>query len=106
LHPTPNEDGTDGWRVVAEYPFGPNLRKVRYQHARIGSRKEAKETCVWEHLRKVFGTLQGGRKNPVYLNRIARERDQLESAIGFEGENKAEAAGNSVIRILHKRPDG
>ena len=85
----------DGWRVVAEYPFGPNLRKVRYQHGADRQQKgKPKKTCVWEHLKEgVWHTTKGGRKNPVYLNRIARERDQLESAIGFEGENKAEAAG-------------
>jgi hypothetical protein len=85
-----------GWRLEAEYDYGPGLRKVRFTHTSEFQRKgKPKKTCIWEHSRdRIWYSTKGDKKNPVYLNRVARERDQLETALGVEGENKADAAAD------------
>ena len=100
----------EGWQFEAEYDYAPGLRKVRFLHVSERQRKgKPKKICIWEHSRDgIWYTTKGGRKNPVYLNRVARQLDQLEAALGVEGENKADAAADfgyaafSIKELTHE----
>lgn len=85
-----------GYHPVAEFQFGVDLRKVRFDHKthRQEDKNRAEKTFRWEHLADgIWYSGDGGRPKPLYVNRIFRERDQLGLVIGFEGEAKADAAG-------------
>jgi uncharacterized protein (DUF927 family) len=85
-----------GFRKVAEHEYGVNLRKVRFEHesAEQADKNRAEKTFRWEHC--VSGTWysgDGGTPKPLYVNNVFRERDQVEFAVGCEGETKADVAG-------------
>lgn len=86
----------DGWRAVAEHPFGPALRKVRFEHTKLmqpGSNKPEK-TYRWEHFdNNHWWQGAGGQPKSLYLNSLFQARDQLGLVIGVEGEHKADLAG-------------
>jgi hypothetical protein len=78
-------------RRVAKFHYSSSLRKVRIEPGRNGRPKE----FIWEHLDgKVWTIGDGGIKNkPLYTNCLFRESDRLGIVIGFEGEAKADLAG-------------
>lgn len=82
----------DGWRIAAEFPYGPSLRKVRYEHTlRMQAGKARPEkTCRWEHFKngRWLSTL-GNLPVPLFVNATFHDRDQVSRAVGFEGEQKA-----------------
>ena len=84
------------YEPVAEFQYGPALRKVRYEHEtelQEGKRRPEK-TYRWEHLVDgVWYSGAGELPTPLYVNSIFQERDQLGLVLGFEGESKADAAG-------------
>lgn len=85
-----------GYDAVAEYHYGVNLRKVRFEHRaqQQPGKNRSKKSFRWEH--QVDGAWysgDGGLPKPLYVNTIFRERDQIGLAIGFEGEAKADTAG-------------
>ncbi|MBI4910804.1 MAG: AAA family ATPase [Acidobacteria bacterium] len=89
-----------GWRLKKEFEFGPELRKVRFEHmSDVQEDKErAEKTYRWEHLEGgKWWSGDGGKQKRLYANRAFWERDQVEIAIGFEGENKVDAAGEMSI---------
>jgi uncharacterized protein (DUF927 family) len=85
-----------GFLPVAEFEYGPQLRKVRFEHEtdlQEGKKRPAK-TYRWEHLSDgAWYSTDGGLPKPLYVNAVFRERDQLGLVIGFEGEAKADTAG-------------
>ena len=86
-----------GFRAVAEFDYGVGLRKVRFEHEseRQADKDRAVKTCRWEHLvGGVWYSGDGGVPKPLYLNGVLRERDQAGLAVGFEGEAKADLAGD------------
>ena len=89
-----------GFAVAHEYGYGPNLRKVRFEHkSRLQEVKNRPEkTFRWEH--RVAGTWlsgDGGMPTPLYVNDAFREREQIGLVVGFEGEAKADLAGTFGI---------
>src|SRR5450432_2753975 len=86
-----------GFRVVAEFQFREDLRKVRLDHStklQAGKQRPDK-TFVWEY-RATDGSWYSGAgtgPKPLYVNSVFAERDQAGLAIGFEGEAKADLAG-------------
>lgn len=86
-----------GFRAVAEFDYGVGLRKVRFEHEseRQADKDRATKTCRWEHLvGGVWYSGDGGVPKPLYVNGVLRERDQVGLAVGFEGEAKADLAGD------------
>jgi putative DNA primase/helicase len=86
-----------GFYVVAEFIYDESHRKVRFEHnfVRQANKDRPKKTFRWEHLKS--GCWYSGRGKipiPLYVNRIFRERDQAGTALGFEGEAKANLAGD------------
>ena len=81
--------------MVAEYEYGLNLRKVRFEHGtkeQEGKNRAAK-TFRWEYSADgVWYSGDGGIHKPLYANSVFRERDQVGVVVGFEGEGKADAA--------------
>lgn len=85
-----------GYHAVTEFPFGANLRKVRFEHEtqQQEDKKRAAKTYRWEHLADgIWYSGDGGLPKPLYGNSVFRERDQIGFVIGFEGEAKADIAG-------------
>jgi hypothetical protein len=85
-----------GYLASAEFQYGPSLRKVRFEHQseKQGDKDRAKKTFRWEHcVNGVWYSGDGGIPKPLYVNQIFRERDQVELVVGFEGEAKADLAG-------------
>jgi hypothetical protein len=85
-----------GFHVVAEYPYGTQLRKVRFEHAleQQEGKARAKKEFRWEHLAgETWLSGDGGIPKPLYMNRVFRERNQPGLTLGFEGEAKADIAG-------------
>ena len=85
---------------MAEFAFGARLRKVRFEHesARQAHKDRAAKDYRWEHL--VDGSWfsgDGGLSKPLYVNRAFLERDHAGVVVGFEGEAKADLAGESGI---------
>jgi hypothetical protein len=76
---------------VALFPYSPDLRKVRLEPGLEGKPK----SFVWEHRAGDSWKRCHGCKHeiPLYGNRIFRERDQLGAVLVFEGEAKADLAG-------------
>ena len=100
--PRPAGDGRrqlerDGWIVAAEFAYGKNLRKVRFEHrsgVQAGKGRPAK-TFRWEHQRgSQWYAGDGGETKLLYVNAAFRERDQIGLAVGVEGEAKADALGD------------
>jgi hypothetical protein len=78
---------------VAEFYYGPDLRKVRLERPTTDGSKPQK-SFRWEHREgENWKSGDGGFQKPLYTNQLFREREQLEIALGFEGEAKAELAG-------------
>lgn len=85
-----------GYHAVAEFPFGVDLRKVRFEHNTKlqEDKKRPEKTFRWEHLSGgTWNSGDGGVPKPLYVNSLFRERDQIGLVIGFEGEAKADIAG-------------
>jgi hypothetical protein len=85
-----------GFQAVVEHQYGQNLRKVRFEHQ--SNQQEGKnrpeKTFRWEHKANgVWYSGDGDLPKPLYVNDVFRERDQVEFAMGFEGEAKADVAG-------------
>ena len=74
-----------------------HLRKIRFEHktkTQPGKGKPEK-TFRWEHReagRWWFG--KGDKDTPLYVNATFRKRDQAGIVVGFEGEAKADVAGD------------
>ena len=85
-----------GYVGVAEYQYSADLRKVRFAHITTlqEDKKRPEKTFRWEHL---FGGIwysgDGGLPKPLYVNSVFRDQDQIGLVIGFEGEAKADVAG-------------
>jgi hypothetical protein len=84
---------------VAVFPYSPDLRKVRLEPGLDGKPK----SFVWEHGAGDSWERCHGCKHeiPLYGNRIFRERDQLGIVLVFEGEAKADLAGE-LAAFSHK----
>lgn len=83
------------FRVAAIFPYGVFLRKVRMEHeSRKTSKGRPEKTFIWEH-RDGDNWLsgKGGQVTPLYVNEQFRSNDQVETALGLEGEQKADYAG-------------
>jgi hypothetical protein len=85
-----------GFHAVAEHQYGPKLRKVRFEHE-SGQQEEKsrpEKTYRWEHRADSdWYSGDGDLPKPLYINDVFRERDQVEFALGLEGEAKADLAG-------------
>ena len=85
-----------GFCAVAEFQYGSHLRTVRFDHLselQDGKRRPAKQ-FRWEHCKDgIWCSGDGDLPKPLYVNRLFRERDQVGQAVGFEGEAKADLAG-------------
>ena len=90
----------DGFRVVAEHPFGDRVRKVRFEHQskKQASKDRPEKTFRWEHLAEdVWYSGDGDLPKPLYVNDSFRKLGQVSLAVGFEGEGKADLAGGMGI---------
>jgi hypothetical protein len=77
-------------RRVAEFYYSPILRKVRLEP---GDNSDTK-AFMWEHCKGGnWESGDGGKDKPLYVNVLFRERDQIGTALGLEGEAKADLAG-------------
>jgi uncharacterized protein (DUF927 family) len=89
-----------GFRKVAEYQYGLHLRKVRFEHefTQQADKNRAEKTFRWEHcVSGIWYSGTGGIPKPLYVNWAFRERHHVGLAVGFEGEAKADAAGEFGI---------
>jgi putative DNA primase/helicase len=87
---------SDGFQVTTSFEYGPNLRKVRFEHSsqKQPDKNRPEKTFRWEHrIGDDWYSGDGGLKKPLYVNQIFRDRDQVGLAAGFEGEGKADIAG-------------
>ena len=89
-----------GFRPVAEYSYGENLRKVRLEHQNrlqeAGGKPE--KTFLWEYREDgEWRSGKGGLPTAIYFNHVAQERDQAGLRLGVEGEAAADAAGGLNI---------
>ncbi len=85
-----------GFRAVAEFAYGDCLRKVRFEHelARQEGKGRPEKEFRWEHLvAETWYSGDGGLPKTLYVNRAFRDRDQVGLVVGFEGEAKADLAG-------------
>jgi putative DNA primase/helicase len=90
----------EGFQIAAEYGYGPLLRRVRFEHASQvqEDKKRPEKTFRWEHcLSGTWYSGDGGLPRPLYVNQVFRDRDQLGLVLGFEGEGKADLAGEFGI---------
>jgi len=86
-----------GFLPVAEIPYGASLRKVKFEHkTKVQTDKNRPEkTFRWEHLCDgIWYAGDGGISKPLYVNSVFQSRDQTEIVLGFEGEAKADMAGD------------
>jgi hypothetical protein len=91
------ELANSGFRPAQEFYYRDGLRKVRFEHSsKIQVDKQRPEkTYRWEH-RGADGIWYSGAgpgPKPMYANSVFANRDQAGLAIGFEGEAKADLAG-------------
>jgi hypothetical protein len=92
-----------GYRVAAEYKYGTDLRKVRFEHKskRQENKQRAEKTFRWEHRADdVWYSGDGDVPKPLYVNEVFRKRDQVGLAVGFEGEAKADVAGELGLTVF------
>ncbi len=90
----------EGWNIVAEYPMGEGIRKLRLEHRdRLQPGKNRPEkTFLWEHSDGgIWKNGRGGRAHRAYVNSLFRDQDQVESALGVESERSADAVGSFGI---------
>jgi CHC2 zinc finger len=81
-------------RRVAEFYYSADLRKVRLEPGENGKSK----MFVWEHREgDKWKSGDGGKHKPLYVNQTFRDADQLDYALGFEGEGKSDLAGELGI---------
>jgi putative DNA primase/helicase len=79
---------------VAEFYYSADLRKVRLEPGDNGKPK----MFVWEHRGgDTWKPGDGGKLKPLYANKIFRDADQLDYAVGFEGEAKCDLAAELGI---------
>lgn len=89
---------SSGWNFGQEFMYGTELRKVRFEHANKmqPEKNRPQKSFRWEHCgsdgRWYVG--DGGKPKPAYVNEVYRERDQVEFAVGCEGEAKADSLGS------------
>jgi hypothetical protein len=77
-----------------EFYYSAELRKVRLEPGVNGKAK----TFVWEHREgDIWKSGDGGNDKPLYANKVFSEADQLDYAVGFEGEAKSNLAGELGI---------
>ena len=87
-------DSKEQFVRVKEFYYGENLRKVRLERPNPDGGKHEK-TFRWQHREgDKWKSRDGGLTKPLYVNQVFRDRDQLGLAIGFEGEAKADIAGD------------
>jgi uncharacterized protein (DUF927 family) len=89
-----------GYEAVSEYFYGDRVRRVRFDHEskRQKGKDRLEKTFKWEHsVDGVWYSGDGGLPKPLYVNRVFRESEQAGLALGFEGEAKADAAGDLGI---------
>ena len=81
------------FRRVAEFYYGDTIRHVRLEAPSSNGTKPPK-AFVWESRKgdKWVPGLQG-QQPPLYTNRLFRESDQIGLVLAFEGEAKADLAG-------------
>jgi hypothetical protein len=85
-----------GFRVTAEYPYGTQLRKVRFEHTSRQQEDKGRpeKQFRWEYLTaETWYSGAGYVPRPLYVNSVFRDRGQAGLALGFEGEGKADVAG-------------
>ena len=77
---------------VAEFAYGPDLRKIRLERPSNNGSKPQK-SFRWEHREgNAWKSGDGGFQKPLYANTLFRESDQLGLVLGCEGEAKADLA--------------
>ncbi len=91
------ELANSGFRPLQEFNYRDDVRTVRFEHSsQIQADKQRPEkTYRWEH-RGADGIWYSGAgpgPKPMYTNSVFANRDQAGVAIGFEGEAKADLAG-------------
>jgi hypothetical protein len=85
-----------GFRVAAEFSYGAFLRKVRFEHESAGQtdKDRATKEFRWAHrVNGIWFSGDGGMAKPLYVNRAFQQHDQVGLVVGFEGEAKADLAG-------------
>lgn len=85
------------WKEAKAFYYTPILRNVRFEGPlRDGAKPEKK--YQWQHLENgEWKPGAAGMSKPLYVNQPFREFDQVDIAIGFEGEAKADLAGELGI---------
>lgn len=80
------------FREVAFYNYTPVLRNVRFEApAKEGEKPE--KTFQFQHFEKgVWKPGGAGMPKPLYVNQCFRDADQIDFAVGFEGEAKCDLA--------------
>lgn len=85
------------WREVAAFNYTPILRNVRFEGPSEEGRKPQKK-YQWQHFEKgAWVPGAGGMDKPLYTNEPFRESDQIDYAVGLEGESKCDLAGTLGI---------
>lgn len=85
----------EGFRVVAEFTYGPDLRKVRLERPMSNGAGKPKKTFRWEYLESgSWWAGNGGKQKPLYVNSLFHEGSRVGPVLGFEGEAKADLAGD------------
>jgi len=90
----PSKQSKADFARVAEFSYGPDLRKVRWERPSEDAGAKPEKTFRWEHRSgEKWAPGDGGLQKPLYANAIFRKRDLLDLAVGFEGEAKCDLAG-------------
>jgi hypothetical protein len=91
--PSPSSEPKAEFVKVAEFYYGPDLRKIRLERPQETDSDKPEKSFRWEH-RKSDSWLPGagGLPKPLYSNRLFRELEHFAIAYGFEGEAKADLA--------------
>jgi len=85
------------FREVAAFYYTPILRNVRFEAPALNGEKPQKK-YQWQHLDK--GTWKpgaAGMPKPLYVNKTFRDADQIDYAVGVEGEAKCDLADSMNI---------
>jgi len=78
---------------LAEFYYAPDLRKIRLERPGANGGKREK-SFRWEHREgETWKPGDGGLQKPLYANALFRESEQLDLVLAFEGERKADLAG-------------
>ena len=86
----------EGFQVADEFYYFTELRKVRFEHktkTQPGKGRPEK-TFRWESFSDgQWWSGDGGKEKRLFVNQVFRQRDQLGTVLGVEGEVKAILAG-------------